>query len=682
MKVSCGALLLLAASVSEGLVTDLRAAGENSIRVRVAPNGGVLAEPVKSALLPNASQHLETRRLSSNASSAVNGNLRVDIDETTGYLTATRVSDGLQVLKTTLLAFGAPVPPSATGTYYVNATFATPASATERIYGLGEHYGLGVNVFPYFKKFADSLFYPASHGSDVSIPWYCSSHGYGFVWNNPSLGTVNITNGSAEWTGLAVRNFDVWITVSPQQPSASFYRDLLKQYVDATGHALPMPGYTTGFIQSKDRYRNQTQLLDVAREYVSRSLPISMIVIDWFHWKEMGDWSLNPICWPDPQAMMDELRELGIELMITCWPFVGINVSVHWDEFSQNKWLALNSTSGTPDSFWRYNTPTGNPVVDSTNPAAMAGVMKAWWTGYGQYGVRAVWMDEAEPDHTAYISGGQWSFNAGSDSEVLPAWVKYWTEGFRTGLEEKYEPGEFFILSRNAWAGTASDGAALWSGDISSSWTALQQSVVVAQQVAMSGIPLWTTDIGGYTGGDPTSADFQQMVVRWFQFGAFCPLFRLHGHRDGGPPGDECGATNGDNEVWNLAPSQTHYDAIVAVMNLREQLRPYVLEANKIAVATGYPMLRPVFLEYPADDNLYTIETQFMLGSDWLISPVTAANATTWPAYLPELPTGLEWVYWWNQTVVAETGWVTVSVESLADFPLFYRRPSANMTSA
>ena len=102
--------------------------------------------------------------------------------------------------------------------------------------------------------------------------------------------------------------------------------------------------------------------------------------------------------------------------------------------------------------------------------------------------------------------------------------------------------------------------------------------MTVGQGVGLSGIPLWTTDIGGYGGGDPSDPSFQQLIVRWFQFGAFCPLFRLHGHRGGGPPANQCGPTNGDNEVWNLATKADHYDAITAVMHLRESLRPYVEE--------------------------------------------------------------------------------------------------------
>ncbi len=181
--------------------------------------------------------------------------------------------------------------------------------------------------------------------------------------------------------------------------------------------------------------------------------------------------------------------------------------------------------------------------------------------------------------------------------------------------------------------------------------------------------------IGGYHSGDPASPSFQQMIVRWFQFGAFCPLFRLHGHRAGGPPADTCGPTNGDNEVWNLAPQQSHYDAIADVMALRESLRGYVADINNVSVATGLPMMRSMALAFPRDPVAAAdqAEAQYMFGPAWLVAPVTAENATTWPVYLPALAGGASWTYHWNGSAVAGSGWRSVDVSNIAHFPLFKR---------
>ena len=214
-----------------------------------------------------------------------------------------------------------------------------------------------------------------------------------------------------------------------------------------------------------------------------------------------------------------------------------MNRSINFQEYLDNGYLATNLSTGSAcstlvadgtcgDDFWRYNTPTNNALVDATNPKGMARTFEHWWAGYGQYGVRAMWMDESEPDHKSYISGGQWDLFAGTDAEVLPAWIHYWIKGISDGMNSiGAAPGEYFILSRNAWAGTWSYGGALWSGDIGSNWHELETAVTVGQGASMSGVALWTTDIGGYSGGNPDSPSFQQLIVRWFQFGAFCPLY-------------------------------------------------------------------------------------------------------------------------------------------------------------
>ena len=650
--------------------------GDNSVRVRIAPPGGSIQDPIISALAASAPEKKTVHRYVSEGE-LVNGNIKISIDSD-GNTIVSRLSDGKTLLQ------GAPTFGQAfNGSHHGSVSAQMKFSGyTQKIYGLGEHSTGLVNQFPYSKVFADSLYYAKSRGGDVSIPWFASDHGYGMVWNAPSLGNVTISEQETTWVSHATKNVDFWVTTTPGNPVSttdhSYYADLLNQYVDAVGHALPMPYWTTGFIQCKDRYRNQTQLLSVAREYVERGLPISMIVIDWFHWEQMGDFGLKEQCWPDPQAMVDELKGMGIELMITLWPFMGQNVSRNWQEYLDKKYLATSTKDGYPDSIWKYNTPTGNSLIDSSNPQTMNTTFNKWMSGYGKYGVRAIWMDESEPDHVEYISGGQWELFAGSDTEILPAWVKYWSDGFRRGFEQiGAKPGEFFILSRNAWSGTWANGAALWSGDISSNWDDFKKAVTISQGVAMSGIPLWTTDIGGYSGGDPSSSDFRQLVVRWFQFGAFCPLFRLHGHRTGGPPkSDVCGATNGDNEIWNLAPQQDHYNAIVAVMRLREDLRDYVKRLNDESVATGMPMLRPMFLEFPTETQCESedVSMQYMFGADWLIHPVTESNATSARVYLPKL-NGAEWVYWWSQDVV-QSGWFNQTIKTISDFPLYFRRPT------
>ena len=342
--------------------------------------------------------------LSADGLDVTQGNLKVVADASTGLVTATRVSDGATLLKQTGLEWG-PTSTAKDRKGSVSAAVTFEGHAAEDIYGFGEHKNQRVQQMPYKKVFADSLFYGKSQGGDVSIPYYSSSLGYGFVWNTPSLGSVSVSEQAIQWVSNATLGVDFWISTTPASvdmktngtAQRSYLLDLMHSYVDAVGHASPMPFWTTGFIQCKDRYRNQTQVLDVARGYVERGLPISMIVIDWFHWKEMGDWQLDPACWPEPKAMVDELRGMGIELMITVWPFMGMNESIHWDEYYEKGYLATNLSTGSAcstldgppingsatcgDNFWRYNTPTNNALVDATNPKGMAQTFAHWFEG-------------------------------------------------------------------------------------------------------------------------------------------------------------------------------------------------------------------------------------------------------------------------------------------------------------
>ena len=434
----------------------------NSIRVRVAPPGGAISDPELQALIgtPPSSATPVVRE---GANSLVNGNLRVTMDPATNFLTAVRVSDGAVLLRQTALAFAAPtVPTSKVGSVSTLASFAgTPG---EKVYGLGEHRTGTVQQMPYAKRFADSQDYGKSHGGDVSIPFYSSSLGYGFVWNSAAYGFVDLSESALTWYANASLGLDVWITTTPVDfdplAGVSPYAAILSNYVNAVGHASTMPYYSTGFIQCKDRYRNQSQLLDVARGYIARQLPISTIVIDWMHWTAQGDWHFNPVCWPDPQGMVDELTAMGIELMVTFWPFQSMG-SRHWAEFSQDGYLVnrINATSPTSyDGGAQY-------LVDETNPVVRKAVFDAFWDGYGKYGIKTVWIDAAEPEHFGADSEGSWQLSAGTDGEVMEAWIQTHALAFAEGFASKgISPADYFILPRHAWAGTWRHSAALWSG--------------------------------------------------------------------------------------------------------------------------------------------------------------------------------------------------------------------------
>ena len=660
-----GAALLLCLSqlASSQLPVQLDAFGDDSVRVRIGFPGGALADPPLQALLTGPEAPLTRTRVVRTASSLANGNLAVSVDASTGLLIATRLSDGAELLRGTSLSFAPPWAPGvAPSARLVTASFAPREG--ERFWGLGEHRMGSVSLPPgYARNFSESQFYePTSHGGDVFIPWLMSSVGYGLVWNSAAYGNVSLAPGGATWQAWAAPQLDVWITTTPSSGGGA--AELLSHYADAVGHAPVAPAFVSGFIQSRDRYRNQSQLLDVARGFVSRGLPLSVIVIDWLHWNHSGDWRFKAACWPDPAGMVSELRSLGVELMVTFWPHQSPNSS-NFPRWLSSGYLAqlmsggdAANTSAAPFDWVDY-------LVDSTSSVQREAAFEQFWQGYGQYGVRAVWMDAAEPEREDRSNLGNWRFAGGTDVEVGEAWVREHVRGMAEGFASRgLGPSDFFLLPRSGWAGSWRYGAGLWSGDTQSTWQELRMQVLVLQTAMVSGFSLWSSDTGGYfcppgQPCDPGDPSFVELWLRWLQFSAFCPLMRNHGHRNGGPPSDPvCGGTNGANEPWLLLPEGPLLDAARAVMRTREGLRAYVSAAQATHAVTGMPVVRPMFLAWPSDARAAeaSVEDQFMLGDSWLVRPVTTYGDLSASVYLPALPSGDVWVFFANMTALGGGG--------------------------
>jgi alpha-D-xyloside xylohydrolase len=236
--------------------------------------------------------------------------------------------------------------------------------------------------------------------------------------------------------------------------------------------------------------------------------------------------------------------------------------------------------------------------------------------------------------------------------------------GFHEGMLSEGET-EVVLLCRSAWAGSQRFGAAVWSGDIPATWDALNRQLRAGLNIAISGIPWWTTDIGGFHGGDPTDSDYRELVVRWFQYGAFCPLFRLHGDRLPRLPlaTDKSG---GPNEVWSYG--EETYELICQVLDLRERIRPYVDEQMRLAHKTGLPPMRPLFVDFPDDTPSWKVDDQFMFGPDLLAAPVVTLGVRERHVYLPPGTWGDPW------TGTEVEGGTTFRVDAPLDrIPVFVR---------
>ncbi len=510
----------------------------------------------------------------------------------------------------------------------------------EKIFGMGQYQEKNLN-----KKGA--VLELAHRNSQASVPFMVSSRGYGFFWNNPAVGTATFGTNKTEWHARSTKKLDYFITAG-DTPA-----EIEAQYSLATGRTPMMPEYGLGYWQCKLRYRTQDELLAVAREHKRRGLPMDAIVIDFFHWTMQGDFKFEPLDWPDPEAMVRELKELGIETVVSVWPTVDER-SENFGRMSDMGYL-VNADRGNQN----HMTWMGNTVFyDATHPGAQKYVWERCRENYYRYGIRCFWLDEAEPEYGPY-DFDNYRYYAGPALQCTNTYPVGYAKGFYDGLRAEGET-DIMSLVRCAWAGSQKYGVLTWSGDIYSSFRAMQEQLQAGLNMGIAGIPWWTSDIGGFLGGDISDPAFRELLVRWFAWGAFCPVFRMHGERSPWHEREQefrngvRQLTSGqDNEVWSFG--EDNYEILKKYLFIRENLRPYIRTCMLQASESGSPVMRPLFYDFPEDPASWEVEDSYMFGPDLLVSPVMEAGADSRTIYLPR---GAQWtdaythkVYEGGQTV-------------------------------
>ena len=523
----------------------------------------------------------------------------------------------------------------------------------------GEHfYGLGQEQENQFDR-KGSTCNLQHYNTKSAVPVVYSSFGYGFLWNNPAPGRCETTNNHTMWVADSAYQAD-YLIYAGETPA-----DVLKIYCDLTGYAPKFPEWAAGFWQSKLRYESQEDLLEVAREYKKRGIPITAIVIDYFHWTEQGEWKFE--YWPDPAAMCRELKEMKIEPVVSIWPTINPK-SENYEEMNEANML-VRTENGQYGTFEFYGQQT---FIDVTHPKTGSFVWDKVKENYYKYGIRTFWLDEAEPEvHPQQYSNLK--FYAGNGAQSAMLYPYYYSKMFYEGLKSEGET-DIILLTRAAYPGTQKFGSLVWNGDIMSTFEALRMSVKTGLSMAMSGIPWWNSDIGGFLVGDIESDYFKELVVRWAQFGVFSPVMRLHGSRlrtknqkDRHPDVKE--RSGGDNEIWSFG--EENYKILKGLVELRERLRPYICHYMDLASETGAPIMRPMFFDYYEDEVCYTLEDQYMFGEDILFAPISAQGQTGREVYLPEG----SWIDVNTKEVYEGKKWVTCTAQ-LHQFIAFVREGS------
>ncbi len=515
------------------------------------------------------------------------------------------------------------------GDHELTAAFVGPAD--EKLYGMGQYQQSVLDL----KGCTLEL---AHRNSQASVPFVLSSAGYGFLWHDPAIGRATFARNRTEWHAGCTQQLDYWVTAG-DTPAR-----ILSAYADATGHAPMMPERGLGYWQCKLRYWNAEQLLEVVREHRRRGLPMDVVVADFFHWPRMGDFRFEDEFWPDPAAMVAELREHGVELMVSVWPQVSLDSEQH-DRFSRQNLLVRTERGLTPQMAFQGP----SRFLDVTNPAARAALWQLCHDNYAAHGIRTFWLDEAEPEYGAY-DFDNYRYHLGPNARVGNVYPQLFARAFSDGLRSTGQD-DVVNLVRCAWAGSQRYGALVWSGDISSTFEDLRRQVTAGIHMGVAGIPWWTTDIGGFHGGDVRDPAFHELLLRWFQFGTFCPVMRMHGDR---VPHEDVRAADGSprlrsgagNELWSFG--EDVYEVLARYVRLRESLRPYTRRCMADAHTSGAPVLRGLFLEFPEDEHCWDVDDQFLFGPDLLVAPVLDAGATEREVHLPagarwtDLRTGVE----------------------------------------
>lgn len=489
-----------------------------------------------------------------------------------------------------------------------------------------------------------------------TIPYVYSSLGYGFLWNVPSTGLCELSNNRTRWSSDCCHAVDYVVIAGTPAECCSTLADI-------TGHASEMPEWATGFWQSRLRYETQDELLSVARKYKDLGIPLSAIICDYFHWTEQGDYKFDPKYWPDVKAMADELHEMNTKLIVSVWPTINEKSENYWHMADRN--MLMRTVHGSDRVFNFYG---WQAEIDVTNPDTREYVWSKLKENYIDNGVDALWFDEAEPEiHPEQFDNLIW--HKGRADKVALLYPYYYSKMAYYGFKSMGRD-DIITLTRCGYFGSQKYGSLVWSGDIPASFDSLSHQVKAAQNMAMCGIPWWNTDIGGFYGNDIESDDFRELIVRWFQFGLFSPVMRLHGSRPKhGERTTGILEPSGDpNEIWSFG--ERNFRILKDLIMIRENLRPYIQKQFDIASEKGYPVIRPMFFHYPDDEICYTLDSQYFFGDDIIFAPIVNKGQTEKEVYIPDG----EWVLTKDKKLYTK-GHYTIEAQ-LDEFIAFVRNGS------
>lgn len=552
----------------------------------------------------------------------------------------------------------------------------------EALYGLGQHQdvecklnyrGLDVHLFQGNLK--------------ASAPVLLSSEGYGLLWDNYSYTKFDDSgDNSYIWSEIA-DGINYYFILGPE------FDTLIKHVRFLTGKCPMFPKWAFGYIQCKERYKNETEIVEVVKEYRRRKIPLDLIVQDWRYWGSILQWGNKKFKAPrfaHPTRMIEQIHDLNAKIMISIWPLMSVLTS-DYKEMKKRGFLYDRRVMGIMK------------VYDAFNAEARDLFWKQANDGLFKHGIDAWWCDSTEPMPVELARGGiskdkfveksvellkevMKKTTLGPGARYLNAYSLMQSKGMYENQRKTTSEKRVVNLTRSGFTGQQRFGTITWSGDVPATWEYFKAQIPAGLNFSMTGQPYWTTDIGAFhlkskpmvylmKGVFPNGNEdlgYREYYTRWFQFGAFTPLFRSHG-------------TDTPKEVWQFGePGTMFYDTLVKFIKLRYRLLSYVYSLAGMVSQRDYTMMRSLAFDFREDAKVLDINDQFMFGPAFLVCPVLEPMyheagskpiegvEKTRSVYLPE---GTDWHDFW--TGERHEGGQTITADAPIDIiPLFIRAGS------
>lgn len=529
---------------------------------------------------------------------------------------------------------------------------ASDGAALTQIFGLNEEdatYGLGQHQGGQLDYRGSSVRLQQAN-RDVGVPMLMSSGGYGILWNNASVTEVDVS--IPQYAGQLVFRSEAGSGIDYHFIHGPALDDVVGGYRSLTGAAPMMARWTWGMWQSKERYQTQDELLSVARRYRKMGVPFDAVVQDWQYWRKdgWGSHEFDPARFPDPAGMVKALHAENVHTIISVWPRFDPGLANLAELERAGAVFAPTYQNVYPEGKGRW--------YDAYSEPGRAIYWKQIMHRLGSLGFDGWWLDGSEAE-----LGGEWgqlralTTAHGPGAEVYNAFPLLHTTAVHDGARRDVPEKRVMILTRSAYAGQQRNGAITWSGDTHGNWDTFRRQIPAGLNFSLSGIPYWSADIGGFFGGKPSDPAYAELFTRWYQFGVFNPMFRVHG-------------TGPGKEIWQFSPQAQQ--TLLSYDRLRYRLLPYIYALSWDVTHRGGSMMRPLAMDFRSDHAALTIADQYMFGKALLVNPVVQPSAKVRTVYLPS---GTRWYDFWTGAQHAG-GQVIAAKADLATIPVYARAGS------